>query len=76
MAGCADVGSLGGPPPRRIVGKIYRQQPHLAFWPVLPYRDCAICSMLTKIELTEAGDGKTSALKVSHALELAKTGQF
>jgi OHS family lactose permease-like MFS transporter len=32
--------------------------------------------MLTKIELTEAEMQKTSALKVSHALELAKNGQF
>ena len=32
--------------------------------------------MLTKIELTEAEMQKSSALKVSHALELAKNGQF
>ena len=36
----------------------------------------AICFMLTKIELTDADVARSESLKVSHALELAKNGQF
>ncbi|MCS5931494.1 hypothetical protein LNQ03_05550 [Klebsiella pneumoniae subsp. pneumoniae] len=32
--------------------------------------------MLTKIELTDADVARSESLKVSHALELAKNGQF
>ena len=46
--------------------------PNLAFWLAsIAIVIAAICFMLTKIELTEAEMEKTSALKVSHALELA-----
>ncbi|MCP6582113.1 MFS transporter, partial [Klebsiella pneumoniae] len=60
-----------------IVGKYIDSNPNLAFWLAsIAIVIAAICFMMTKIELTEAEMEKTSALKVSHALELAKNGQF
>ena len=70
-------GSLGWAAAAWIVGKYIDSNPNLAFWLAsIAIVIAAICFMLTKIELTEAEMEKTSALKVSHALELAKNGQF
>ncbi len=50
---------------------------NLAFWLAsLAIVIAAICFMLTKIELTDADVARSESLKVSHALELAKNGQF
>lgn len=70
-------GSLGWAAAAWIVGKYIDSNPNLAFWLAsIAIVIAAICFMLTKIELSEAEMQKTSALKVSHALELAKNGQF
>lgn len=70
-------GSLGWAAAAWIVGKYIDSNPNLAFWLAsIAIVIAALCFMLTKIELTEAEMQKTSALKVSHALELAKNGQF
>ena len=69
-------GSLGWAAAAWIVGKYIDSNPNLAFWLAsIAIVIAALCFMLTKIELTEAEMQKTSALKVSHALELAKNGQ-
>ena len=61
----------------RIVGKYIDSNPNLAFWLAsLAIVIAAICFMLTKIELTDADVARSESLKVSHALELAKNGQF
>ena len=60
-----------------IVGKYIDSNPNLAFWLAsLAIVIAAICFMLTKIELTDADVARSESLKVSHALELAKNGQF
>ena len=70
-------GLLGWAAAAWIVGKYIDSNPNLAFWLAsVAIVIAAICFMLTKIELTEAEMQKSSALKVSHALELAKNGQF
>ena len=70
-------GSLGWAAAAWIVGKYIDTLPNLSFW----LASCAIivaalCFMMTKIELTDAEIQKTNSLKVVHALELAKNGQF
>lgn len=70
-------GSLGWAAAAWIVGKYIDSNPNLAFWLAsIAIVIAALCFMLTKVELTEAEIEKTSALKVSHALELAKNSQF
>lgn len=59
------------------MGKYIDSNPNLAFWLAsLAIVIAAICFMLTKIELTDADVARSESLKVSHALELAKNGQF
>lgn len=70
-------GSLGWAAAAWIVGKYIDSNPNLAFWLAsLAIVIAAICFMLTKIELTDADVARSESLKVSHALELAKNGQF
>ena len=70
-------GSLGWAAAAWIVGKYIDSNPNLALWLAsLAIVIAAICFMLTKIELTDADVARSESLKVSHALELAKNGQF
>ncbi len=70
-------GSLGWAAAAWIVGKYIDSNPNLAFWLAsLAIVIATICFMLTKIELTYADVARSESLKVSHALELAKNGQF
>lgn len=70
-------GSLGWATAAWIVGKYIDSIPGLSFWLASgAIIVAAICFMLTKIELTEEEIERTDSLKVSHALELAKNGQF